>query len=115
MADEPQTLHLLWTTGDPITAEHMVMMYATNSKLNDWWDEVDVLIWGASQILVTENEAVQTKLEIARQAGVKFRACISCANNLGTLPKLEALDIPTYRLGPVLTELLQSGEKVLSV
>ena len=29
-------LHILWTNGDPVTAEHMVMMYATNSLLNDW-------------------------------------------------------------------------------
>jgi hypothetical protein len=43
---ESKKLYLLWTNADPITSEKMVMMYGINSKLNYWWDEVTIIIWG---------------------------------------------------------------------
>ena len=30
-------LHILWTNADPETSENMVMMYARNAMLNEWW------------------------------------------------------------------------------
>ena len=46
-------LYILWTSGDPVTAEHMVMMYSTKARLYNWWDKVTVIIWGAAQKLAT--------------------------------------------------------------
>ena len=42
-------VHILWTNADPDTSEHMVMMYATNGLLRGWWDQITVIIWGATQ------------------------------------------------------------------
>ena len=75
---EDRHLYILWTNGDPLTAEHMVMMYATNAMLNGWWDEVTVIIWGAPQKLVCEDEAVKLKMGLAQDAGVEFTACLTC-------------------------------------
>lgn len=108
-------LYLLWANGDPIVSEHMVMMYATNAMLNGWWDQVTVIIWGASQITATENEGVRLKMKLARQAGVEFSACLSCALNLGTKESLEADGVEVIRWGEKLSGLMQAGEKVLSV
>lgn len=108
-------LHILWTSPDPVTAEHMVMMYARNAMLNGWWDEVTVIVWGAPQKLILENEAVRLKMEIARQAGVEFTACISCARNLGIVSELEAAGIETIRWGEKLSLLMQNGKHVLTV
>ena len=41
-------LYIMWTTGDPVTAEKMVFMYGGNSLRNGWWEEVTIIIWGAS-------------------------------------------------------------------
>lgn len=108
-------LYILWTSGDPVTAEHMVMMYSTNARLYNWWDKVTVIIWGAAQKLATENEAVRLKMELAKQAGVEFSACVSCAVNLGLQEKLEADGIEVIRWGEKLSNLLQDGEHVITV
>ena len=58
-------LYILWTNADVITSDKMVMMYATNSMLHHWWDEVTVIIWGATAQLVAENAMMQEKIKIA--------------------------------------------------
>lgn len=108
-------LHILWTSADPVTAEHMVMMYARNAMLNGWWDRVTVIIWGAAQRLALEDEAVGLKMQVARQAGVEFTACVSCARNLGLVEKLEAENIEVIRWGEKLSLLMQNGRHVLSI
>lgn len=108
-------LHILWTSGDPVTAEHMIMMYAKNSLLNDWWDKVTVIIWGAAQKLATENASVRFEMGNARDLGVEFSACSSCAANLGTAEALEADGVEVIRWGAKLSLLLQNGKHVLSV
>ena len=112
---EKDHLYLLWTSADPLTAEHMVMMYATNAKLNGWWDKITVIIWGSPQKLVLESEAIQLKMELAKQAGVEFSACVSCAINLGTREKLEEMGIEVIRWGEKLTNLIKDGAHVLSI
>lgn len=49
-------LYLLWTNADILTSENMVMMYTTNSMLQKWWDNVTVIIWGATAKLVAESD-----------------------------------------------------------
>ena len=107
-------LHIIWTSGDPVTAEDMVMMYAKTSMLNGWWDKVTVVIWGASQKLVFENEAVRTEMEFARDAGVEFSACISCSNNLQLTEALQNERIEVIRWGAKLSQLIQNGKHVLT-
>lgn len=108
-------LHILWTNADPLTAEHMVMMYARNAMINEWWDKVTVIVWGATQKLLLENEAVKLKMDLARQVGVEFTACVSCAANLGIVETLEQNDIEVIRWGEKLSLLLQNGKHVLTV
>lgn len=108
-------LHIVWTNSDPDTALNMVLMYATNAMLNEWWDKVTVIIWGGSQKLVTENEAVRFEMQNARDVGVEFTACVSCANNLGITQALEADGIEVIRWGQKLSLLLQNGKHVITV
>lgn len=108
-------LYILWTNADPITSEHMVMMYSTNSMLNKWWDKVTVIVWGNSQLTATENEAVKLKIQLAQQAGVEFSACLSCAINLGTRDALEGAGIQVIRWGEKLSSIMQGGGHILTV
>lgn len=52
-----------------------------------------MIIWGATQKYVLENEAIRARMDIAKKAGVEFSACIGCAVNLGTKDQLEAMGI----------------------
>ena len=110
-----QSLYILWTSGDIDTAVSMVMMYAKNSMLRRWWEEVTVIIWGAAARLTAENEMVQAQIKLAMQAGVKFTACIGCASQLGVVGKLEELDIEVIPWGPPLTELLKNDAKLITI
>lgn len=108
-------LHILWANTDPVAAENMVLMYARNALLNDWWDKVTVIIWGGSQKLAVENEAVRLNMDLAKQVGVEFSACISCAVNLDIVEALQEDGIEVIRWGEKLSLLMQNGKHVLTV
>lgn len=114
MADK-RKLHILWTNADPLTAQLMVMMYATNSKIHHWWDEVIVIIWGATAKLAAEDDTIQEYIKMAQQVGVQFSACEACARQLGVVEKLKAMDIEVKYWGEPLTELLQADAKLLTI
>lgn len=108
-------LHILWTNADPLSSEHMVMMYAKNAMLQKWWDEITVIIWGATSKLVAEDMNMQKLIKEAQEAGVKFSACISCANNLGTKDKIEKLGIELIVWGVPLTKVLKDKSPIIYV
>ncbi|MGB3368267.1 MAG: hypothetical protein WBA54_12305, partial [Acidaminobacteraceae bacterium] len=58
-------LNILWTSSDLITAEKLVLMYGTNAVIQNWWDEVEIIVWGASAKLIAENELVREKIKHA--------------------------------------------------
>ena len=108
-------LTILWTSGNPGTAHLMVFMYAINSVLNHWWDQVEVVAWGAAVKLISEDQSIQDKIELAQKQGVKISSCISCAAQYGVVDKLIELGIEVIPWGEPMTKLLQSGAPILSV
>ncbi len=108
-------LYILWTNADENTSRFMLMMYARNSMLRGWWDNLTVIVWGATAKLLAENEIIQEEYHTAVKAGVKFSACISCARELGVADKLEELGVEIISWGGPLTEILQNGERLLTV
>ncbi|SLM32065.1 conserved hypothetical protein [Desulfamplus magnetovallimortis] len=111
----PNKLHILWTNDNVITAEKMVFMYAVNSKKRDWWNEVTIIIWGATAILVSENKQIQQLIEEAKLEGVHITACKACADQLGVTEKLESLGIEVTYQGLPLTKILKDNEKLITI
>lgn len=111
----PTHLHILWTTGDPVTAEKMVFMYAINALLRGWWEQVTVIIWGAPAVLASQDAAVQSLVTKALETGVRVSACRSCADQLGVTDALERLNIDVTYWGEPLTELLKKQLPLLTV
>lgn len=60
-------LCVLWTNGDPITAEKMVFMYTINSLIHGWWEKVTLIIWGEPAKLVSEDVKIQEKIKEKNQ------------------------------------------------
>jgi hypothetical protein len=83
--------------------------------LNSWWDEVTVIIWGATAKLAAENETIRLKMRLAQQAGVRFSACKACTDQLGVSDNLAALGVEIKYWGTGLTDILKGGEKLLTV
>ena len=110
------TLHILWTNDNPVTAENMVFMYATNSLRLQWWKNVHIIIWGATIKLLVEDEKIQNLIRLFQEQGGNVSACKRCAENLNLLRELEAIpDIDVLYIGESFTKILKDGEKVLSI
>jgi len=108
-------LHLLWTSDNEITAEKMVLMYATNAMRRGWWKKVTVIIWGAPALMVSEDVELFEKIEEAQSEGVHFSACRACADQLEVTGKLEKMGIEVIYWGEPLTKLLQDQMPLLTV
>ena len=108
-------LYVLWTNDDLIVAEKMVFMYTINSLINNWWDNVTLIIWGAPAKLVSENINIQAKIKEAQEAGIHVTACRACADQLGVTEALENLNIEVKYWGQPLTEILKNNEKLLTI
>ena len=111
-----KTLHILWTNDNLLTSQYMVFMYATNSLLKGWWDEVHLIIWGATAKLVSENAVIQQKLKAFQTAGGQVSACKRCLEELNVLGAVERLGgIEIAYMGEPFTKILQDGEKLITI
>lgn len=108
-------LHILWTNDNVLTAEHMLFMYAPNTLKKKLWDDVTIIIWGATSKLVSENTHIQKLIKEAQDVGVKFSACSSCAQNLGTTQALTDLGIELKGWGEPLTEIIKNKENLITI
>jgi hypothetical protein len=108
-------LYVLWTNDNPITAEKMVFMYTINSLKHGWWENVTLIIWGATAQLVSEDANIQAKIKEALDAGVHVTACKACADQLGVTETLENLQVEVKYWGQLLTEVLKNNEKLLTI
>lgn len=111
-------LVILWTNRDRDTAFKMVFMYAHYSIIKGWWDAVEIIIWGATTKLAAEDEEIASEIKkLICEDGIKFSACITCSDSYGgdITEKLQNFGVDVKSMGPILTDYLKSGVKVLSV
>lgn len=108
-------LNILWTSDNKDTFFHMVSMYAINSIQKDWWEKVNVIIWGASAKLSGNDFQVQSEILEMIDAGVTVEACKACADNFGVSDKLVKLGVTVRYMGLPLTEYLKSAERIISI
>ncbi|MFO7987248.1 MAG: DsrE family protein [Desulfatiglandaceae bacterium] len=108
-------LYILWTSGDPITAEKMVFMYGINSRLRGWWDKVTLIIWGTPAKLSAESPQIQEKIKEALDAGVHVTACKACADQLGVTEALQNMNVEVKYWGEPLTEILKGENPILTI
>jgi len=114
MSDK-NTLYILWTNDNQITAEKMVFLYGINSKLRGWWENVTIIIWGAPAKLVAENSDFQDLVKGSLDKGIHVTACKTCAEQLGVVDILTGLGIEVIYWGEPLTKILKNGETLISV
>ena len=112
---EEDHLYILWTNADTVTAEQMVFMYAVNALRFAWWQQVTIIIWGATAKLTAEDAALQSQVRELLASGVEFSACKACADELGVTERLEALGIEVIYWGEPLTRVLREKSPLLTV
>lgn len=112
---ESNELYVLWTSGDRETALSMVFMYTLNAKRKGWWEDVTLIVWGASAKLLAQDEELQGHIQQIIVAGVDVVACVACADMFDATKTLEELGIEVKGMGYPLTQLLKAGKTVLSI
>lgn len=112
---DDNSLFILWTNADPVTADLMVFMYTENSMKYHKWNQIMVIIWGATTRLVSENTEIQARIRQLQEKGVHFSACVTCAEELGVRPVLEDLQIDLVKWLEPLTEVLKTRKHLLTV
>ena len=80
---QPETLVVLWTSGDRDIAFKMVFMYTLNSKLRGWWKDVTIIVWGPSAELLSYDSELQEHVVRMKKEGINFEACVSCSDKYG--------------------------------
>ena len=113
--EDKEHLYILWTNSDPVTADKMVFMYALNGLKKGWWKEITIVIWGSTARLTSENDEVRSRIKELLSAGVKVSACKACADELGVTEKLVTLGIEVKYWGQPLTEIIKSGQPLLTI
>ena len=113
--NEKKHLYLLWTNDNKMTAEKMVFMYTVNSLVHGWWEEVTLIIWGATAKLAAEDKDIQKMILDAIEKGVHVTACKACTDQLEVTPIIESLGVEVKYWGVPLTDLLKNDETLLTV
>jgi hypothetical protein len=89
-------------------------MYTHAARRANWFDEVRLIVWGPSARLLAADKDLQAKVKAMMDDGVIVEACIACADSYGVTQALRDLDIEVKGMGQPLTEMLNSGYKVLT-
>jgi hypothetical protein len=107
-------LVVVWTSGDPYVAERVALMYTHNAKIQGWFKDVTLVVWGPSAKLISENIKLQEKVKAMQKDGVVVEACIACSNAYGVTEDLKKLGYDVKGMGKPLTDYLKNGVKVLT-
>ena len=99
---------------DSEVAGKMVFMYVLNLKLNNWWKEVTIVIWGPSDRLIFEDIELQNKLKKLKDVGIRLEACVDCTDMYNVSKKLEDMGIKVKGMGMSLTKYLKQGNEVIT-
>ena len=114
MKDSNDKLVIVWTSDDRDVALKMVFMYTLNSRLNGWWNDITFIVWGPSANLISHDYELREYLQRIKEQGVRFEACITCANMYGVAQDLLDMGIDVKKMGPVLTQYIKEGRNILT-
>ena len=92
----------------------MVFMYTFNGKKNDWWEDITLLVWGASTKLLSYDVELQQYVAAMKEQGVRVIACKACAEQWGVADKLQEVGVEVFYTGTFLTEWIKSGAPIVT-
>ena len=109
-------LLIVWKTKEDTDIHHFVIPYAYNAKKHNWFDQVDVLLWGASQEKVKEDTIIQQRVMNLIKNDITIYACKMCADNVGSTSVLEELGVQVMYTGVLLSDCLKDPDyKVITL
>ncbi len=105
-------LVILWTTDHKEVVLNMLLMYASNSMMRDWWKKITIIVWGPSQKLVANDVQIQGEILNMQHHEIQFEACKDCADNYDLTDRLERMGFDVKYMGESLSN-YQKDENVV--
>lgn len=110
-----EKLTVLWTSGDREVALKMLFMYTINGKAKGWWNDITIIIWGPSAMLLSKDKGLQEQVKKAMHVGITFEACRACADLYGVIAELEELNIDVKFMGEPLTQRIKDKVNLITL
>ena len=101
---------VVWKSNNDIDIHNFVIPYCYNAVVQEWFDEVELLIWGASQEKVMNDTIIQQRVANLIKNKVKVYARKMCSDNVGATDTLKELGINVRYTGDLLTDRLKDSE-----
>jgi hypothetical protein len=93
----------------------MVFMFTKNAKKRGWWEDITLIIWGPSALLLSVDRELQDYVRKMMDLGVVVEACVTCAEMYGVADSLAGLGIDVKKMGEPLTDYMKEGRHVLAL
>lgn len=103
-------LLIVWSSGEVEVAKKLILLYGSVMLERKYWDEATIMVWGPSAKLLAQDKELQKQFEVVKKSGVKFNACVVCADDYGVSDELKELGVELIHTGEMLTESLQSDD-----
>lgn len=107
---------VVWKSNNDIDIHNFVIPYCYNAVVQKWFDEVELLIWGASQEKVMEDTLIQQRVSNLIKNNVKAYACKMCSDKVGASELLISLGVNVRYTGDLLSDRLKDkGYEVITI
>jgi len=100
---------VVWKSNNDIDIHNFVIPYCYNAVVQEWFDEVELLIWGASQEKVLEDTIIQQRVSNLIKNNVKVYACKMCSDKVGASDLLIKLGVNVRYTGDLLSDRLKDS------
>ncbi len=100
-------LLIVWKSEHDIDINNFITPFSVNSKKHSWFDEVEVLIWGASAHKIKEDKNIQKIVTTMIEEGIDVYACKYCADQVEATATLESLGVTVMYTGVFLSDKLK--------
>jgi hypothetical protein len=103
-------LLVVWKSNDYRNIDFFITPFALNSKKLEWFNDVEVLIWGASADYCKASRKSQNVIKEMIAIGIEVRACKFCADKVFATKRLEKIGVNVMYTGEYLSNRLQDPE-----
>ncbi len=103
-------LLVVWKSDNEIDISKFIVPFSYNSKAQNWFTDVEVLIWGYSQVVVRDTNKYQEYVKTLIHNEVNVYACKMCADDTMSTELLESLGVNVMYTGNYLAEKLNSPD-----
>jgi hypothetical protein len=103
-------LLIVWKSDHETDIHNFIVPYAYNAQAHEWFDQVEILIWGASQEKIAQDTIIQQRVKNLIKNEITIYACKMCADKVSASQILSELGVQVKYTGNLLTERLKSPD-----